>query len=324
MDQAAEDREFHNDAFAFIRRMLIDIKELLPYGNLKYIAHANGFYPVPLPQSFYVLREIAKAIPRPLPPPYHNLTFFALFKEIAMFNHQSVLLEQWPRHISHLIEYLRACIAYARDPASIARHAPNPLFNAHTTRLSTQQATWESYARVWEDAIEKWTQFLNLFNKVYDYVRVNNYVEALITLIQYSPSCIKFWRYFWSRLVFAGGIAPVQRYTRFQHLLNNDILPGIIHPDNPQRALQMNLCRRGLQYTVDELQDVVTYNGNINASAIFNARLFNRESVDEALRLTEIILTPHVNLIGEESRRIAQVQNNHEMVPFNDFVYFRQ
>jgi hypothetical protein len=213
---------------------------------------------------------------------------------------------------------------YARDSASMAKHAPNPLFNAHTTRLSTQQATWESYARVWEYAIEKWTQFLNLFNKVYDFVRQNNFGEALITLIQYSPSCIKFWRYFWSSLVFSGDIGPIQRYTRFQQFLNREILPGLIHRDNPQRALQMNLCTRGFQHTVDELQDIIWRNRYADATARFDARLFHRESVNEALTLTGIILVPHKELIGEESRQIAHYQNSHDMTAYNEFVYFRQ
>ena len=315
-----ETEEFQNDATTFIRRMLNDIKEVLPYGHVTY-SPMFGFYPQQLPESFIVLRQVGSVIPRPARP--GNRSFSSIFKEVAIFNHQSVLLEQWPQYISLFIEYLRVCIEHVRNSANAQLLAPNPLFNANTTRLSTQRSTWESYANEWEDAIGKWTKFLNLFNMVYGFVCQRDFVNALITLVQYSPSCIKFWRYFWDRLIFSGNISH-QRYTMFQRLLNKDILPGLINPDNSQYTLQLNYCRRGLQHTVDELQDIILRNHYRDTTGWFDGRLFHREAVNEALWFTGITLMPDERLIGEECRRIANYQNRHEMAVYNNFVRFSQ
>ena len=322
MDPVIEDMEFQNDAIIFIRRMLNDIKELLPYGNVRYASFTRSFCGEPLPKSFILLRQFNSEIPRS--PPLHNFIFDSTFKELAMFNDESVLLEQCPTYISLFIEYLKACILHVRNPQSIEHQfSHNSRFHAYPTRPSTQESTWGSYANVWEDAIEKWTKFLNLFNVVYNFVLQCDFVNALITLVQYSPSCIKFWRYFWNKLIFSGNISH-QRYTRFQRLLNEDILPGLIHPANTQRDRQLNYCTRGLQDTEDELQDIIRDNHYPDAASRFDRRLFDRKGVNEALRLTRITLMPHESLIGEGSRQIAHYHNSREMAASNNVVYFSQ
>lgn len=314
-----EDWEFQYDAKTFIRMMLNDMKELLPYGNLKYREYTQTFSPEPLPESFNILMRISREIPSS--PPHDTPSFFEIFKEVAMFQDQRVPLEQWPTYISLFIKHLENSIVYVRDPSQeIIQElfAPDP--QSRTTRRTTQQSTWKSHAKDWGYAIEKWIKFLNLFNRVYGFVLQNDFMNALITLVQYSPSCKLFWQCFWHSLVFSGN-TEVQSYPTFQQFLNREIIPCLIHPDNPQRDVQLSYCRRGLQHTVEELEDYIQQN-NYPYDTVFDGRLLLRESVNEALLLTGITLMPHASLIGEECRQIANYQNSREMAVHNNSVYF--
>lgn len=316
---------FKQDAELFIWKMLLDMKELLPYGNLK----NNSMNDPPPPESFKVLYYISCYHPIARPQGFEKHSFSSVFTQVN--NHFS-FLGTWVTWIDCFIKYWQACIQYVEDPRNSSNLASDEKLHSYTTRPTTDASTWKSYAKEWKDALLRWTEFCDMIQLAYSFIHQiytvelngnvaqngfveENYARAIITIINKSASSENFWYHFWNSLVLSR-LDSGHEYTKFFHLLNKRIVPALIDPNYgwDVRTVQMGYCRQALQKNVDALENYSMVGG------IF----FDRDCVRDALRLTGITLMPDESLIGDETRLIATNKDKHEMAIHNNWVYYHK
>ena len=274
----------NNDAGAFVSNIFELARKNILYGD--------------------VIFEFSKATPRPIVPDSFIALAYIAFQnkmhidyylknaiKIVFFEHQVINIQKF---INDFIYSLHKCINLVETKLeeedghielNRVMQKKNPFLvylevqDGSTFNYTPSQSTWKTYTTEWRLAADQWKEYLDLFNDIYPCV-FHNCLHVIALVIDRFPTLFwqKFWEYIYCNLPGSD----------FCHLLVYTIAPQLINSNPAEQH----------QYCSDALRDLIRLND-------FHGRLTRptpNDMLDEALIQTGMILQPHPDSLGEDTR----------------------